>query len=84
MILPNYIDQVEKTQIISDTYKEELAKKVEAMINPSDIVVLKASRGMQLERVLRSWGLPINPQGTSDLIYALSVAYELCRFVDIF
>lgn len=44
-----------KTYFISDTYDEELAKKVGSMLNPSDVVVMKASRGMKLERVLHAW-----------------------------
>ena len=44
-----------KSIFISDTYEEELAKKVGDMINPTDVVVMKASRGMKLERVLHAW-----------------------------
>ena len=44
-----------KTYFISDTYEEELAKKVGTMLNPSDVIVMKASRGMKLERVLHAW-----------------------------
>jgi UDP-N-acetylmuramyl pentapeptide synthase len=41
--------------MVSDTYEEALALKVQSMLNPSDIVVMKASRGMKLERVLQLW-----------------------------
>lgn len=49
-----------KTAIISDTYEESLAKKLRSMLNPHDIVVVKGSRGMKLERVMLCW----NPQFT--------------------
>lgn len=44
-----------KTYFVSDSYDESLAKKVRNMLNPSDIVVMKGSRGMKLERVLQLW-----------------------------
>ena len=44
-----------KTYFISDTYEETLALKFGSMIQPSDVVVLKGSRGIKLERVLNAW-----------------------------
>lgn len=44
-----------KNLIISDTYKDSLALKVQGMLNPSDVVVMKGSRGSQVERVLKQW-----------------------------
>jgi UDP-N-acetylmuramoyl-tripeptide--D-alanyl-D-alanine ligase len=44
-----------KTIDVSEGYDESLAKKVLSMLNPSDIVILKASRGMRMEQVLQSW-----------------------------
>lgn len=45
----------EKTLFISDTYNEDLAKKLQSMLNPNDIVVIKGSRGMKLEKVVQLW-----------------------------
>lgn len=45
----------EKNLIISESYKEELAKKVRAMLHPHDVVVMKGSRGIKLERVMLAW-----------------------------
>jgi UDP-N-acetylmuramoyl-tripeptide--D-alanyl-D-alanine ligase len=45
----------QKTYFISDTYEEDLALKIGSMIQPSDIVVIKGSRGMRLERVVQAW-----------------------------
>jgi UDP-N-acetylmuramoyl-tripeptide--D-alanyl-D-alanine ligase len=50
----------EKTLIVSDMYEESLAKKVQSVLNPHDVVVMKASRGMKLEKVMLAW----NPQFT--------------------
>lgn len=44
-----------KTLIVSSAYEEVLAKKVSSMLNPSDVVVIKGSRGMRLEQVLKCW-----------------------------
>jgi len=44
-----------KNVIISGGYELELAKKLQSMLNPSDVVVLKGSRGMKLERVMQTW-----------------------------
>jgi len=48
----------EKT-IISTTYDEKVAVQVGNMLQTGDIVLLKGSRGMKLERVLQQW----SPQG---------------------
>lgn len=39
-----------KNLVISDTYKEELALKMASMLNPEDLVAVKASRGMKSEQ----------------------------------
>ncbi len=44
-----------KTYFISNTYEDSLALKVRSMLNPNDIVVMKGSRGMRLERVMQAW-----------------------------
>ena len=44
-----------KTHLISNGYEESLALKVRSMLNPNDIVVMKGSRGMRLERVMQAW-----------------------------
>ncbi len=51
-----------KNLIISNTYEEELAKKLQSMLNPQDIVIIKGSRGMKMERVLKLW----DPQFSTD------------------
>tara|TARA_B100000749_G_scaffold279661_1_gene273153 strand:+ start:136981 stop:138408 length:1428 start_codon:yes stop_codon:yes gene_type:complete len=43
--------------VISDTYEESLAMEIESMLEPGDIVAIKGSRGMKLERVLNKWGV---------------------------
>lgn len=45
----------QKTLIVSDTYKESLAKQVGDMLKPDDIVVVKGSRFNKLERLLDVW-----------------------------
>ncbi len=40
---------------ISNSYEDFLASGQSPVINPSDIVLMKGSRGMQLERILKSW-----------------------------
>ena len=40
------------TSVISDTYENELAARLVPVLHPTDIVLVKGSRGMQLERVL--------------------------------
>ncbi|MCB0351486.1 MAG: UDP-N-acetylmuramoyl-tripeptide--D-alanyl-D-alanine ligase [Bdellovibrionales bacterium] len=44
-----------KTLIISNSYEESLALKLRSMLNPSDVVVIKGSRGMKLEKVMTCW-----------------------------
>ena len=44
----------------SNTCEEKLALSLASMLNPSDIVVIKASRGVGLEKVLQSWGVKLN------------------------
>jgi UDP-N-acetylmuramoyl-tripeptide--D-alanyl-D-alanine ligase len=44
-----------KTLFISKSYDEELAKKVRNVLNPKDVVVVKGSRGMKLEKVIQLW-----------------------------
>jgi len=44
-----------KNYIVSDTYEDSLALKVQAMLKPHDVVVMKASRGVRLERMLKVW-----------------------------
>ncbi len=39
-----------KNTIISDSYKEELALRMASMLNPKDLVAVKASRGMKSEQ----------------------------------
>lgn len=48
-----------KTSYFSDGYEQTLAKKIASVLNPDDIVVIKGSRGMRLERVLEAWD-PVN------------------------
>jgi UDP-N-acetylmuramoyl-tripeptide--D-alanyl-D-alanine ligase len=44
-----------KKSAISDTYEHLLASYGQPVISPSDIVLMKGSRGMQLERLLQEW-----------------------------
>ena len=44
----------EKTLIVSDVYEESLALKIKSMLNDQDVVILKGSRGMKLERALKA------------------------------
>lgn len=39
-----------KNPMVSDTYEESLALQLASMLNPSDLVVVKGSRGMKTER----------------------------------
>ncbi|MEO0335494.1 MAG: UDP-N-acetylmuramoyl-tripeptide--D-alanyl-D-alanine ligase [Pseudomonadota bacterium] len=41
-----------KTYFISDSYKESLASQMASMLEPDDIVAVKGSRGMKLEKVV--------------------------------
>lgn len=49
----------EKKSYFSNTYEQTLANEIGSVLNPDDIVVIKGSRGMRLERVLEAWN-PIN------------------------
>lgn len=42
-----------KNLIISDSYKEELALQLASMLNPQDLVAVKASRGMKSEQFVQ-------------------------------
>ena len=44
----------QKKIVVSNTYKEELARDVGSMLHSGDVVVIKGSRGMRLERVLET------------------------------
>ncbi|MDC0980153.1 UDP-N-acetylmuramoyl-tripeptide--D-alanyl-D-alanine ligase [Bdellovibrionales bacterium] len=44
-----------ETYFLSDTYEQGLAMKISSMLKSNDVVVLKGSRGMKLEQVLRDW-----------------------------
>ena len=49
----------DKKLIVSSTCEESLALQLSAMLNPGDMVVIKASRGVGLERVLHFWGVSL-------------------------
>ena len=38
--------------VLSSTYEESLAKKIQSMLEPKDAIFIKASRGMRLERFM--------------------------------
>jgi UDP-N-acetylmuramoyl-tripeptide--D-alanyl-D-alanine ligase len=44
-----------KTIIISGTYEEKLARSFGAVLQTGDVVLVKGSRGMKLERVVEQW-----------------------------
>lgn len=46
-----------ETLYISNVYEENLAMKIASVLEPSDNVVIKGSRGVQLEKVVQAWGL---------------------------
>lgn len=48
-----------KNLVISDTYEEKLAIKVQSMLDPMGIAVLKGSRGMRLERFFNVLGVDL-------------------------
>lgn len=49
----------DKSLVVSNTYKENLALELKSMLQPQDIVFMKASRGVQLEKFLLDLG-PVN------------------------
>ena len=54
-----------KKLVISNSYDEKVAGQVGSMIQTGDIVLMKGSRGMKLEKILRLWG----PEGFSEKKY---------------
>jgi UDP-N-acetylmuramoyl-tripeptide--D-alanyl-D-alanine ligase len=51
--------------IISDSYDEKVAGQVGHMLQGGDIVLMKGSRGMKLEKIMQLWG----PQGFTQKKY---------------
>ena len=49
----------QKNYVVSNSYEQTLALRVMSMLNPHDIVIVKGSRGMKLERVVADWN-PVN------------------------
>lgn len=45
-----------KKLYITDTYEEKLASEIASVLKPGDVVLIKGSRGMKLERVVESMG----------------------------
>jgi UDP-N-acetylmuramoyl-tripeptide--D-alanyl-D-alanine ligase len=45
-----------KKSVISKAYEESLANEIQSVLHPNDLVVVKGSRGMKLERVVRALG----------------------------
>lgn len=45
-----------KTFVKSAVYEQKLALDVASMLNPTDIVIVKGSRGVRLEQVVAAWG----------------------------
>lgn len=41
--------------MISNTYEDSLAMQMASMLEPNDLVAIKGSRGMKLERVVQAW-----------------------------
>jgi len=48
--------------VISNTYEEKLAQDLGAMLQNGDVVLVKGSRGVRLERVVENWK-PLNFKG---------------------
>jgi len=46
---------VHKDIILSENFNAKIANKLLSVISPRDIVVVKGSRGMKLERVVQAW-----------------------------
>jgi UDP-N-acetylmuramoyl-tripeptide--D-alanyl-D-alanine ligase len=42
-----------KTLVVSNSYENSLAAKWALVLEPKDLILMKGSRGMQLERVLK-------------------------------
>jgi UDP-N-acetylmuramoyl-tripeptide--D-alanyl-D-alanine ligase len=68
LIFGRWADQVEqgmrshkfdKKAVVSSTYEEKLAIEFGAVLQPGDLILVKGSRGMGLERVLELWH-PLN------------------------
>ncbi len=53
------LENYKKTSMISDTYNKKLALDVKSMLHDQDVVVLKASRGTQIERFLVDLGVEV-------------------------
>jgi UDP-N-acetylmuramoyl-tripeptide--D-alanyl-D-alanine ligase len=53
------LEKYKKKSIISDTYNKKLALDVKSMLHDQDVVVLKASRGTQIERFLVDLGVEV-------------------------
>jgi UDP-N-acetylmuramyl pentapeptide synthase len=49
----------DKKAVVSSTYEEKLAIEFGAVLQPGDLILVKGSRGMGLERVLELWH-PLN------------------------
>lgn len=47
----------QKSLYISNSYDEDIATKIQSVLQAGDIVLIKGSRGMKLERVLEQWKL---------------------------
>lgn len=45
----------DKKLMISSTYEDSLAMQMASMLEPNDLVAIKGSRGMKLERVVQAW-----------------------------
>lgn len=44
-----------KKLMVTESYELDVALNLRSMLNPQDIVVIKGSRGMKLERVVQAW-----------------------------